>query len=69
MKFSNNETAEIFGTASNLDGVKVVVTGLMSDDGVQFYSIERVDGKLFSTGYRALLLIESCLKPITHVTS
>lgn len=63
MKFSNNETAVISDTASELDGVKVVVTGLMADDGAPFYSIERVDGKLFSTGYRALMLIGSCLKP------
>ena len=66
MKFANASRAIICNTVSNLDGVEVIVTGIMADDTIPFYIIERLDGKLFNTGYRAMMLIGSCLKSIQN---
>lgn len=61
-KFENNDHAIIVNTASELDGVRVIVTGdVYNGPEFHFHVIERWDGELWSNGYKSSLMISSCL--------
>lgn len=64
-KFENNEQAVVMNTASELDGVCVIVTGdVYNGPEFHFHVIERCDGELWSNGYKSSLMISSCLRKV-----
>ncbi len=63
--FSNGQHAMIFNTNSQLDGIRVKITGIVEFSALQnVYVIERLDGELFHTGFTSLCLTSYCLKPL-----
>lgn len=68
MTFSHLDKAVIHSTASELDGIEVVIIGVAVEDAVAtHYIIQRTEGKLFSNGYSAIQLTEHCLcKPFLY---
>lgn len=68
-KFENNEQAVIVNTATNLDGVRVIVTGdVYNGPEFYFHVIERCDGELWHNGYKSSLMIASCLCKVSEAT-